>query len=93
METGLTPDIILTESEIWPVFIRKAKSYGIPLFLINARVSDRSAPRYAKARWIFKDIFSCFTAIFAQSETDKARLLAMTPATYVGMAEKLASLV
>ena len=68
--------IILTESEIWPVFIRKAKSYGIPLFLINARVSDRSAPRYAKARWIFKDIFSCFTAIFAQSETDKARLLA-----------------
>ena len=68
--------IILTESEIWPVFIRKAKGYGIPLFLINARVSDRSAPRYARARWLFKDIFSCFTAIFAQSETDRQRLLA-----------------
>ena len=41
--------IVLTESEIWPVFIRAAKKRGIPLFLVNARVSDRSAPRYAKA--------------------------------------------
>ncbi len=68
--------IVLTESEIWPVFIRTAKRYGVPLFLINARVSDRSAPRYAKARWFFGDVFSCFTRIFAQSDLDKARLVA-----------------
>ena len=68
--------VVLTESEIWPVFIRTAKCYGIPLFLINARVSDRSAPRYAKARFFFGDVFSCFTRIFAQSELDRDRLLA-----------------
>ena len=68
--------VVLTESEIWPVFIRTAKRYRIPLFLINARVSDRSAPRYAKARWFFKDIFGCFARIFAQSDLDRNRLLA-----------------
>jgi len=68
--------IVLTESEIWPNFIRKAKSYGIPLFLVNARVSDRSAPRYARARFFFKDVLGCFTRIFAQSDLDKARLVA-----------------
>ena len=67
--------IVLTESEIWPTFIRLAAKYKIPLFLINARVSDRSAPRYAKARFIFKDIFNCFTRIFAQSDLDAERLI------------------
>ena len=66
--------IILTESEIWPNFIRAAKKRGIPLFLINARVSDRSAPRYRKLRWFFGEVLRCFTKIFAQSDLDAKRL-------------------
>ena len=68
--------IVLTESEIWPNFILQAKKMGIPLFLINARVSDRSAPRYKAAKWFFGEVFGCFTKIFAQSDLDKARLVA-----------------
>lgn len=68
--------VVLTESEIWPNFIRRAHKMGIPLYLINARVSDRSAPRYKKAKWFFGEIFSMFTKIFAQSELDKSRLVA-----------------
>ena len=49
---------------------------GVPLFLINARVSDRSAPRYKAAKWFFGDVLSSFTRIFAQSDLDKARLVA-----------------
>ena len=49
---------------------------GIPLFLINARVSDRSAPRYKAARWFFGEVLGSFTRIFAQSDLDKARLVA-----------------
>ena len=67
--------IILTESEIWPNFIRAAKKRGIPLFLINARVSDRSAPRYRKLRWFFGEVLRCFTKIFAQSDLDAKRLV------------------
>ncbi len=68
--------IVLTESEIWPNFIRFAKKSRIPLFLINARVSDRSAPRYRLAKCFFGDVFTCFTKIFAQSDLDRARLVA-----------------
>lgn len=68
--------LVLTESEIWPVFIRAAKKRGIPIFLINARVSDRSAPRYRLARAWFCDVFSSLTRIFAQSGLDSRRLVA-----------------
>ena len=68
--------VVLTESEIWPNFIRRARKAGVPLFLVNARVSDRSAPRYRAARLWFGDVFGCFARIFAQSDLDKARLVA-----------------
>ena len=68
--------IVLTESEIWPNFIRRAKKMGIPLFLINARVSDRSAPRYKAARFFFGELFRSFAKIFAQSDLDAERIRA-----------------
>ena len=68
--------IVLTESEIWPNFIRRAAKMRIPLFLVNARVSDRSAPRYKAARIFFGDVFRCFKKIFAQSDLDAARIRA-----------------
>ena len=67
---------ILTESEIWPNVIRACHRRGVPIFLINARVSDRSAPGYRRLRLWFGPVLRMFTAIHAQSETDKARLVA-----------------
>lgn len=68
--------LILTESEIWPNLLRAAAKRGIPLWLVNARISDRSAPRYSKLRYWFGDIFNLFTKILTQSEQDKQRLVA-----------------
>jgi len=67
--------VVLTESEIWPNFIWAARRRRIPVFLVNARVSDRSAPRYRAARWFFGDVLSSFARIFAQSDLDARRLL------------------
>lgn len=68
--------IVLTESEIWPNFILRAAKMKIPLFLINARVSDRSAPRYRAAKFFFGDVLSAFNRIFAQSNLDRDRIAA-----------------
>ena len=68
--------VILTETEIWPNFIRALKRRGVPLYLVNARVSDRSAPRYKALRWFFGEVLRCFTRIFAQSDLDAERLIA-----------------
>ena len=68
--------IILTETEIWPNFIREAKRRDIPLFLANGRISDRSAPRYKALRCFFGEIFRCFSKTYIQSELDADRLVA-----------------
>jgi 3-deoxy-D-manno-octulosonic-acid transferase len=66
--------IALVESEIWPNFIWQARGREIPLFLINARLSDRSYPRYRRLGFLFRPIFASFTAVGAQNEADAAKL-------------------
>ncbi|HWF19794.1 MAG TPA: 3-deoxy-D-manno-octulosonic acid transferase, partial [Verrucomicrobiae bacterium] len=66
--------IILVESEIWPNFIWRARALGKPLFLVNARLSDRSYPRFKKFGFLFKNLFGAFTSVGAQNEDDAAKL-------------------
>src|SRR5438094_2652940 len=42
--------IVLIEAEIWPNFLWQARSRGMPVFLVNARLSDRSYRGY----WLFR---------------------------------------
>lgn len=41
--------ILLVETELWPNFLRLAEKRGLPVMMVNGRISDRSARRYA---WI-----------------------------------------
>ena len=66
--------IILVEAEIWPNFIWRAKRLGIPLFLANARISNRSFPRYKKFGFVFRELFATFTGVGCQNEADAQRL-------------------
>lgn len=75
LEVILPRALILTESEIWPNLIRMCRRRGVPLFLVNARVSDRSAPGYRRLRFWFGPVLRMFTMIMAQSEMDKRRLV------------------
>ncbi|MET0620863.1 MAG: glycosyltransferase N-terminal domain-containing protein, partial [Thermoanaerobaculia bacterium] len=38
--------IVLTETEIWPLFLERAARRGIPVALVNGRISERSFARY-----------------------------------------------
>jgi len=66
--------IVLVEAEIWPNFIWRARSLGIPIFLANARLSDRSYPRYKRFGFLFRPLFASFAGVGAQNETDAERL-------------------
>ncbi|HEV2209080.1 MAG TPA: 3-deoxy-D-manno-octulosonic acid transferase [Verrucomicrobiae bacterium] len=66
--------IVLVEAEIWPNFLWKAQDMGIPLFLVNARLSQRSFPRYLRLRALFGPLFASFTGVGAQNESDAAKL-------------------
>lgn len=66
---------IITETELWPNAIRQAALRGVPTFLVNARISDRSAPGYRRLKWWFGPVLNMLTRIYAQSELDKQRLI------------------
>jgi 3-deoxy-D-manno-octulosonic-acid transferase len=67
--------IILVEAEIWPNFLWRAKDLGIPVFLANARLSDRSFPRYKKFAFLFRPLFRSFAGVGCQNAEDAQRLL------------------
>jgi 3-deoxy-D-manno-octulosonic-acid transferase len=69
--------IILLEAEIWPNFLWRARDLKIPLFLANARLSDRSFPRYRRFGWLFRDLFGSFAGVGCQNEEDAERLRAV----------------
>jgi 3-deoxy-D-manno-octulosonic-acid transferase len=64
---------LIVETELWPNLIYFATKAQIPLFLINARLSERSYQRYKKVVFLFKPILNKFKTIFAQSEDDAQR--------------------
>jgi 3-deoxy-D-manno-octulosonic-acid transferase len=66
--------IVLVEAEIWPNFIWRARDLHIPLFLVNARLSDRSYRGYKRWGFLFRPLFASFAGVGAQNEADSERL-------------------
>lgn len=66
--------IVLVEAEIWPNFIWRAQQQRIPLFLINARLSERSFRGYKRFGFLFRPLFAAFSGVGATNEADAARL-------------------
>ena len=67
--------IAIVETEIWPNFTRQAHLLGIPLVLVNGRISDRSFPRYRFFRPLLRPILQCFSAFCMQSQLDAERIV------------------
>ena len=68
---------VIMETEIWPNLVTACKETGIPLLLANARLSEKSARRYARFPNLTRGALQGLTAIAAQSEQDAARLYAL----------------
>jgi len=68
---------ILAETEFWPNLLSGCFRRGIPVAVVNARVSDRSWPRYRRLRRLWRPFLSRLSRVLAQSETDADRLKAI----------------
>ncbi len=69
--------ILLAESELWPNFIGTAAGAGIPVVLVNGRISDRSYARYRRFSWFFAPLVRMISHACTQSRRDKERLIAL----------------
>lgn len=68
---------IIMETELWPNLIAACRAKRIPLSLINARLSEKSAKGYAKIASLTKEMLQSFNIIASQGYADSKRFIAL----------------
>ena len=64
---------IIMETEIWPVLFTLCAKKSIPLFIVNARLSEKSAQGYLKLRFFLQNVFAGISGVIVQTEVDARR--------------------
>jgi len=69
--------LIVLEAEFWFMLFSVLRAKGTRVILLNARISEKSAKKYLQFAWFYKKLLSNVEMIYAQSEADKNRFLAL----------------
>jgi 3-deoxy-D-manno-octulosonic-acid transferase len=76
--TRIAPQVaIIMETELWPNLAAQCRRQGIPVFIANARMTDRSLSRYRRFGRLFAELLSANVRVAAQSGADAARFRAL----------------
>ncbi len=65
---------VLMETELWPNLLHACRRRGIPVYLVNARLSEKSLAGYRRFPVLARESVHALAAVAAQSEDDAARL-------------------
>lgn len=65
---------LLVETEVWPNLVRACQQAGVPLCLVNARLSAKSLRQSQRLAWLSLPAFRALAAIWPQTEDDARRL-------------------
>jgi 3-deoxy-D-manno-octulosonic-acid transferase len=65
---------VLVETDLWPNLLWCLAREGIPIVLVNGKVSDRSFPRYRLGRRFISEVFNHLDVLCMQSEEDGRRM-------------------
>ncbi len=72
--------LILVETELWPVLIREAKRKGIPVLVVNGRLSDRALSRCLRFRSLYRRVLDgVFVGAQTEEHAARFRLLGAAP--------------
>lgn len=69
--------MLVMETEIWPNLIAACKKRGIPVVLVNGRLSERSARGYARLDGFTRQVLDGFARVLAQADADAGRFRAL----------------
>lgn len=69
--------LVILEAELWYMLIVGAFSKGTKVVLLNARISEKSVKKYLQFAWFYEKMLRNVEIIYAQSEADKNRFLAL----------------
>lgn len=65
---------LLMETELWPNLVAGCRAHGVPLALVNARLSEKSQRQAQRLAWLAHPAYAALTAVWAQTELDAQRL-------------------
>jgi len=65
--------LAIAETEFWPGLVRSTAGAGIPVAIVNGRISDRSFPRYRRIRFLTRPMLGRMSFIGMQTEEDGRR--------------------
>lgn len=68
---------VLLETELWPNFLTLARRRGTQCYMVNGKVSDRSFPRYLRARRVLAPAFEALAGVCTQTPADAERFAAL----------------
>lgn len=68
---------IAAETEIWPNLFERLYKNGVPIAIINGRISDRSYGRYQKIKFLLKPVLNQVSIFAMQSEKDRERIVSL----------------
>ena len=69
--------VVLMEMEIWPNFVAHAKTRGVPVVVVNGRITERSFRRFKRLGGIARDFLGKVEAFFVQTDVYAERLVAL----------------
>ncbi|MCX8109983.1 MAG: hypothetical protein N3D15_01870 [Syntrophorhabdaceae bacterium] len=69
--------LIIIETEIWPNLIWTAKKQGIPIIILNGRISDSTLSSYRKFSFFLRGVLSHIDMVIAQSEEHRRRYISI----------------
>ena len=69
--------LVVLEAEFWYMLFSVMRAKGSRIILLNARISEKSAKKYLQFAWFYKKMLQNVEIIYAQSEVDKNRFIAL----------------
>ena len=69
--------IVIIDTEIWPNTLHQAHRRGIPVMLVNGRISSASFQYYRRARPLLRRVFQNYRALLMQTADDASRITQM----------------
>ncbi|HHE0545850.1 TPA: lipid IV(A) 3-deoxy-D-manno-octulosonic acid transferase [Vibrio parahaemolyticus] len=65
--------MLIIETELWPNTLHNVHKAGIPITVVNARLSEKSCHNYAKIQRLFNQLHPCLTQVLCQTDSDAER--------------------
>lgn len=65
--------MLIIETELWPNTLHNVHKAGIPITVVNARLSEKSCQNYAKIQRLFNQLHPCLTQVLCQTDSDAKR--------------------